>query len=72
MSEFADAEGIDVETAERLTGAAVDGALEVVDLYYRLDQSEAREQLAFLIISIPCYWEPPQLSPSFKAMLEQR
>lgn len=72
VREFADADGIDAETAARLERAALDGALGVVDLYYRLDQPEARRELALLIISIPSYWEQPQVSPSFRTMLEDR
>jgi hypothetical protein len=70
--EFADAEEIDAHTAAQLEEAAVGGALEVVELYYRLDQQQARRQLAFLTISIPPYWEPPQVSRSFEAMLRGR
>ncbi len=70
VREFADAKGFDAETAMRLEHAAVDGALEVVDLYDRLGEREARWQLAFLISSIPSYWEPPQLKASLRMMLE--
>jgi hypothetical protein len=72
VSEFADAEGIDVATTARLAHAAVDGALEVIDLYHRLDQPAVRRALAFLIISIHSYWEQRHVSPSFRAMLEDR
>lgn len=70
--EFADAAEIDAQTAAQLEEAAVAGALEVVELYYRLDHQQARRQLAFLMISIPSYWERPQPSPSFEAMLKGR
>jgi hypothetical protein len=72
VREFADAERIDAETAARLEHAAIDGAFEVVELYYRLDQPDGRRQLAFLINSIPSYWEQPPVSPAFGAMLEDR
>jgi hypothetical protein len=72
VREFADPEAIDAETAARLEQAAVDGALEVVELCYSLDQPDARRRLAFLISSIPGYWEPPQLSRSFSVMFEDR
>jgi len=71
MSEFADAEGIDVETAERLTGAAVDGALEVVDLL--LSPRSVRSGRA---AGVPDHLDPLLLGaaatqPIFKAMLER-
>jgi hypothetical protein len=70
--EFAAAEAIDAHTAARLEEAAVAGTLEVIDLYYRLDEREARRRLACLMVAIPKYWEPPQPSEAFQALLAAR
>jgi hypothetical protein len=72
VEEFAVSDGVASAVALELTEAATGGALEVVDDLWRLNDEEAQLDLQYLLRSIPMYWEHPQISPEFRALLERR
>ncbi|MGD0454006.1 MAG: hypothetical protein ABSB69_10450 [Solirubrobacteraceae bacterium] len=72
VKDYAAAEGVDAPTAAALTEAGIDGALNHLEAVWQLDDTNMQRALAFFVSAIPIYWEHPQVSPEFQALLEGR
>jgi hypothetical protein len=69
--EFAEDAGIDEATAEELEDAAIAGCLEHVRLLARANEPDATRQLQMVVAMVPSYWEDPDVSDEFRALLEE-
>ena len=65
-------EGVDAIVAAELAAACTGGALDAVDALLRQERAEVRLYLDYLLRAIPLYWEHPQISPEFQALLERQ
>lgn len=75
VDDFAAAEAIDPDTARQLREAAIKGALTAYKTIGRLTRGrkdEERDRVAaeFWLVSIPSYWEEPEVSPELQRLLE--
>lgn len=73
---FAVAEAIDLDTARQLREAAIKGALTAYETAYRLNRGRSKDEerdraaAALWLMSIPDYWEEPEVSPEFQKLLD--
>lgn len=74
VDEFAAAETIGPDIARQLREAAIKGALVAHKTIGRVSRGKPKEHdeqaVQFWLISIPDYWEEPDLSPEFEEMLD--
>jgi hypothetical protein len=70
IKDYAEAERADASTAAALTETGVDGALNYLDGLMHINDAQVQRGLAFFLSAIPLYWEPPEVSPEFRAVLE--
>jgi hypothetical protein len=76
VDDFAAAEAIDPTTTTKLRKAAIKGAVEAYKTVTRLslgrskDEEHDRLAVEFWLRSVPSYWEEPEVSPEFRAMLD--
>lgn len=78
VDDFAAAESIDAATAGRLRKAAIKGAVEAYKTTTRLslgrskDEAQDRFAVNFWLMSIPSYWEEPEVSADLQRLLDAR
>lgn len=76
VDDFAAAEAIDTDTVRRLREAAIKGALTAHKTLNRLSRGKSKNEqqdraaAEFWIMSIPTYWEEPEVSPELQAVLD--
>lgn len=76
VDDFATAESISADTAAKLREAATTSAVEAWRTLNRLSLGRSKDQekdqfaVEWLLRSIPDYWEEPEVSPEFQAMLD--
>jgi predicted component of type VI protein secretion system len=71
IAEFAAAEAVDPGTAAELEREATAGAQDAIDALLCFDE-RAKRQVGYLLGMAPAYWEPAEISPEFRALLEKR
>lgn len=77
VEEFAGAQAIDAKTAAQLRKAATNAAIEAWKTATRLSLGRAKNQqkdtlaVNWWLRSIPDYWEEPEGSPQFQALLDK-
>src|SRR5450759_482630 len=78
VDDFSASEAIDDATAKELREAAIDGAVEAYRVVTRLglgrskNEEHDRRALYFWLMSVPDYWEKPEVSPEFQKLLDRR
>jgi hypothetical protein len=70
VQDYAAAERTGAATAAALTETAISGALNHLNALWQLEDTKMQKALAFFLSAIPLYWEHPQVSPEFQALLE--
>jgi len=71
VKDYAAAERADASTAAALTETGIDGALNYLDGLMHIEDAQVQRGLAFFLSAVPLYWEPPEVSPEFQALLER-
>jgi hypothetical protein len=71
VHDFAAEADIAPSVADKLEAAAVAGAHEAAELYANAGDPEKLQGVGFLVPSIPEYWEPPDVGPEQKALLDR-
>lgn len=71
VKDYAAAERTDATTTAALTETGIGGALNYLDGLMRIDDAQVQRGLAFFLSAIPPYWEPPEVSPEFQALVER-
>lgn len=66
---FAAEHGLGDDATAELVEAGLAGLYETIDYFLRLGDEDALRALTFMLLSLPDYWEEPQLRPEVAAMV---
>jgi hypothetical protein len=71
VKDYAASERADAATTAALTETGIGGALNHLDALWQIEDTNMQRALAFFLSAIPLYWEHPQVSSEFQALLER-
>jgi len=70
IKDYARSEVVDAATVAALTETGIDGALSHLDALMQFEDTKMQRALAFFLSAVPLYWEHPEISPKFQALLD--